>query len=190
MEIRDSGGGSGYSVAGVIRPPPPEERLAFLRTLQRVLKEGDFTATYKFALLQALLDIAVESRIRNDAELQVSYRQLAERFVEYYWGHAEPYRPGMEGGGVLAQSAGKQAAVLRLIAEVRGHNCSRTLAQLRRDSHYPALLSRVAKVIQRAARPLHPEPEWGPYRVPVRAGAGRQRHRVEARCRVVSAGVL
>lgn len=148
MEIRDSGGGSGYAVAGVIRPPPPEERLAFLRTLQRVLKEGDFTATYKFALLQALLDIAVESRIRNDAELPVSYRQLAERFVEYYWGHAEPYRPGMEGGGVLAQSAGKQAAVLRLISEVRGHNGSRTLAQLRRDSHYPALLSRVAKVIR------------------------------------------
>ena len=148
MEIRDSSVGSGYSVAGAIRAPPPEERLGFLRTLQRVLKEGDFTATYKFALLQALLDIAVESRIRNDAELPVSYRQLAERFIEYYWGHTEPYRPGMEGGGVLAQSAGKQAAVLRLISEVRGHSGSRTLAQLRRESHYPGLLSRVAKVIR------------------------------------------
>jgi len=71
-----------------------------LRTLQRVLKEGDFTATYKFALLQALLDIAVESRIRNDAELPVSYRQLAERFIEYYWGHTEPYRPSRSLPGV------------------------------------------------------------------------------------------
>jgi len=117
MEIRDSGVGSGYSVVGAIRPPPPEERLAFLRTLQRVLKEGDFTATYKFALLQALLDIAVESRIRNDAELQVSYRQLAERFVEYYWGTPSP--TGLE-TRAAASSLSRPASGSRSHPDIRG----------------------------------------------------------------------
>ena len=148
MEIRDSGR-AGYSVAGAIRPPPPEERLAFLRTLQPVLKEGDFTAPYKSALLQALLDIAVESRIRSDAELPVTHRQLAERFVEYYWGHTEPYRPGAESGGILAQSTGQQAAALRLRPAARSRSGVRTLAQLRRDSQYPGLLSRIARSEER-----------------------------------------
>ena len=116
MEIRDSATSSTYAIPDAINPPPPEDRLRFLRTLQRVLKEGDFTATYKFALLQALLDIAVESRVRDAAALSVSYRQIAERFVEYYWAHTEPYRPYAQGGGVLAQSTGRQAAVLTLIA--------------------------------------------------------------------------
>jgi hypothetical protein len=32
----------------------------FLRKIQRLLSEGEFVATYKFALLQALVDLSVE----------------------------------------------------------------------------------------------------------------------------------
>jgi len=146
IDIRDSAGGR-YTVA-VRRAPASEDRLAFLRTLQRVLKEGDFTATYKFALLRALLDIAVESRVRDGSELPVSYRQLADKFIEYYWGHAEPYRPGPDGGGVLAQSPGRQAAVITAISSARSRNGARSLAQLRRDGTYSRLQAEVVQVIR------------------------------------------
>ena len=41
--------------------PTAEEQLKFLTNLQRLLAEGQFVATYKYALLLALADIAVES---------------------------------------------------------------------------------------------------------------------------------
>ena len=46
--------------------PIPSEatQLGFLADVQRVLEEGRFTATYKFALLIALTDLAVEHRRR------------------------------------------------------------------------------------------------------------------------------
>jgi hypothetical protein len=37
------------------------DEVTFLRKLQRLLEEGDFVATYKFALLQALADLSVEN---------------------------------------------------------------------------------------------------------------------------------
>ncbi len=42
-----------------LSPPTAEAQVAFLRDVQRLLAEGSFTATYKFALLQALADLAV-----------------------------------------------------------------------------------------------------------------------------------
>ena len=149
MEIRDSGVPQGvYAGQSQTHAPLPEERLAFLRTLQRVLKEGDFTATYKFALLQALMDLSVESRIVDASRLWIGYRDLAARFVEYYWNHSRPYRPGQGVDGVLAQSTGRQAAVIAHIASAREATSARTLTQLRRGDGYEALLGRVARIIR------------------------------------------
>ncbi len=39
--------------------PTPEEQVKFLRNIQRLLAEGLFVASYKFALLHALADLAV-----------------------------------------------------------------------------------------------------------------------------------
>ena len=39
----------------------PEFQLAFLNKVQRLFAEGDFAASYKYALLIAIADIAVES---------------------------------------------------------------------------------------------------------------------------------
>ena len=44
-------------------PPSPEEQVRFLENFQTLLSEGQFTSTYKFALLVALADIAVESPV-------------------------------------------------------------------------------------------------------------------------------
>ena len=47
--------------------PTPEFQLEFLSKLQRLFTEGDFTATYKFALLVSLADLAVEYGQDDDA---------------------------------------------------------------------------------------------------------------------------
>ena len=39
--------------------PTPEEQVQFLRNIQRLLAEGLFVASYKFALVYALADLAV-----------------------------------------------------------------------------------------------------------------------------------
>ena len=64
----------------VIPPPSAEAQLAFLAKLQRLFAEGDFTATYKFALLIALADIAVE--IGSDDGGELGFRQFSLRGLE------------------------------------------------------------------------------------------------------------
>ena len=41
-------------------PPSSDEQIKFLVNLQRLLDEGQFVASYKFALLLALADLSVE----------------------------------------------------------------------------------------------------------------------------------
>ena len=50
----------------------PEFQLAFLNKIQRLFAEGDFTASYKYALLIAIADIAVESGRDDDQPLATS----------------------------------------------------------------------------------------------------------------------
>jgi HNH endonuclease len=61
-----------------------------LSKLQRLLSEGDFTATYKFALLISLADLAVEIGADDGATLLLTNRQIAQRFVQLYWRHSMP----------------------------------------------------------------------------------------------------
>src|SRR5690606_36263277 len=70
----------------------PIGELEFLRKLQRLLAEGDFVATYKFALLNALADLSLERDAAPDGSLRVPMSAIAEKFIEYYWPQARPYR--------------------------------------------------------------------------------------------------
>ncbi|MEM5314284.1 hypothetical protein [Paraburkholderia sp. JHI869] len=94
-----------------VPPPSAEAQLSFLTRFQRLFAEGDFTATYKFALLISLADLAVEIGADDGAELTLTKRQIAERFVQLYWRHATPYGTGRAGTqpGVLIQNLGTQA---------------------------------------------------------------------------------
>ena len=69
-----------------------EFNVRFLRRFQRLLDEGDFSATYKFALLRALADLSVEKPLDPGGTLTISVREIAEKFIEYYWRQARPYR--------------------------------------------------------------------------------------------------
>ena len=57
--------------------PTPEEQIRFLANLQRILDEGIFTASYKFALLHALADLALEKGDDLGAPLEISTREIA-----------------------------------------------------------------------------------------------------------------
>ena len=102
--------------------PTSEEEVEFLVNLQRLLTEGQFVATYKYALLLALADIAVEEGADDAATLAISTRELAEKFIVYYWRQAAPYAPtGQQTSrvAVLRQNTGKQAGIVNLVEQAR-----------------------------------------------------------------------
>lgn len=143
------------AVAVSTPPPSAEAQLAFLSKLQRLFAEGDFTATYKFALLIALADLAVEHGTDTGDVLQVTTRQIAERFIQLYWRQAAPYGTGRLDSepGVLVQNLGVQAAVVAAIAAFRVNvrSASPQVAALHPD--YAKLLSSVAQTV--TAQPLN-----------------------------------
>src|SRR5713226_8184611 len=65
--------------------PDPEEQLQFLFKVQRLLSEGLFVSTYKYALLLALADLAVERGDDTTESLSLDTRDLAEQFIGLYW---------------------------------------------------------------------------------------------------------
>lgn len=73
-------------------PPSAREQILFLRRIQRLLSEGRFTATYKFALLHALADHCVEhGEEGSGGVLTVSLDDLALRFAGLYTRQTMPF---------------------------------------------------------------------------------------------------
>ena len=107
-----------------MKSPTPEFQLAFLTKIQRLFSEGDFTATYKYALLIAIADYAVQYGQDNNEELKIPTRSIGSKFIEIYWQQAAPYKDG-----ILIQNLGAQAAVVAKIAAFRnsGRNLSEAL---------------------------------------------------------------
>lgn len=141
-------------VASVVPPPTAEAQLAFLAKLQRLFSEGDFTATYKFALLMSLADLALEQGQDDGSTLHLTVRQLATRFIELYWNQVSPYGSWQAGAkpGVLFQNLGKQAAVVSAIEEFRKGKVETRLGQLKILPAFEDLVTRVARTV--ADQPL------------------------------------
>lgn len=136
-------------------PPSPEAQLLFLTKLQRLFAEGDFTATYKFALLTSLADLAVELGADNGCELVLTNRQVGERFVGLYWQHCLPYSSAHPSSApsVLVQNNGAQAAVVSAISTFRA-NCAVASPQAAADlPGYRGLISAVTNTV--SAQPLN-----------------------------------
>jgi 5-methylcytosine-specific restriction endonuclease McrA len=100
--------------------PSPEFQLNFLTKLQRLFAEGDFTATYKFALLISIADIAVQHGQDNNAPLTIDHRSIGKKFIELYWQQTAPFKQH----SLLSQNLGIQAAVVSKIANFRQSNKS------------------------------------------------------------------
>jgi hypothetical protein len=123
-------------------PPTDSEQVAFLGNVQRLLEEGQFTATYKFALLMALVDFAVERGLDDGGTLRIPLGMIAEKFAEYYWGHTRPYT----GKGVLCQNKGRNIAALHILERLQAQTPS--VAEARRRPEWKPMVKAIALLVK------------------------------------------
>lgn len=121
----------------------PEFQLTFLNKIQRLFAEGDFSASYKYALLIAIADIAVESGRDDNQPLVIPHRSLGAKFIDLYWQQSAPFRDD----ALLIQNNGMQAAVISLIAQFRGQSHATTAYAARSMVGFKSLLTKVTRVV-------------------------------------------
>jgi 5-methylcytosine-specific restriction endonuclease McrA len=132
---------------GSLPPPLPATQLEFLQNLQRIFEEGQFVASYKFALLHVLADLAVLRGSDTGDGLTLTTYEIAEKFVELYWTQTRPF-PGRAGSAVLRQNTGQQAAILSLVdAFQREHGSSPGEAR-RKAAAWRSLIGSVRRVVE------------------------------------------
>jgi hypothetical protein len=132
--------------------PGAEQQLQFLQHLQQLFEEGDFVATYKYALLMSLAELAVESD-SSDGELELPMTTIAEKFAWLYWPQTIPYASGVSGSSpaILLQNQGRQAAVVNALAALRLKGAA-TAAQAMSLPDWPVVIRQVAATV--AAMPV------------------------------------
>jgi 5-methylcytosine-specific restriction endonuclease McrA len=101
-------------IAGDVAVEPRRDGLAFGEKLLALLDTGSFTTSYKYALLLALFDAALEgTEVDGSPPGVLSARDLGARVFELYWKQARPFSEG----GPLRQST--QRDLIVKIAELR-----------------------------------------------------------------------
>jgi hypothetical protein len=168
----DHSGESGLLEHTVVVPlPSAQEQLVFLDHIQRLFDEGEFSATYKYALLLAITELAVEQGEDSGDTLVLLFRDIADKFLELYWPQAVPYRAA-EQDGILIQNNGSQAAVIGLLHGLRGRHGTLSRARASRDwgdavRETVGLLKRMPlwrlQVLRRQEVPFLYIPGTGPY---------------------------
>ncbi|MET4166267.1 hypothetical protein ABID74_001818 [Gordonia terrae] len=93
----------------------PADPLALGQKLVAILESGRRTATYKLAVLVALLDLAVESVPENtEAPVDIDLDELTSRVIELYWRQLRPLD-----GNQLRQSSDGRGVVFDAVAVLR-----------------------------------------------------------------------
>jgi hypothetical protein len=107
------------SATHTLSSPDPlavNDPLAFTQLLLSVLDEGRRTATYKLAVLLALIDCcALASDASGSAPAELSTRQLARRVIELYWPQVRQHGAA---AGVLRQSSQPRAVTVDAVARL------------------------------------------------------------------------
>jgi hypothetical protein len=126
--------------------PSPDDQIRFPVNIQRLLDEGSFVATYKFALLLALAELAIERGDDSGAPLPLSTDDIAEKFVQFYWRHTVPYAAASK-SRILRQNTGKQAAIINLVERARATH--RSVSDAMHDKReWNQLVRKVATVVR------------------------------------------
>lgn len=121
--------------------PSHADQVLFLTRVQKILDEGQFVATYKFALLIGLIEIAIERGDDSGAPLEVRVDWLAEKFIELYWAQAREFC-----GAVLFQNKGSNIAVINRIQVLQQRTM--VLAEARRLPHWGSAVRGIGRVIE------------------------------------------
>lgn len=98
-----------------------ETQLAFISYIQRLVVEGEYSATYKFAMLNALADICIETPESNfTTKLEIPFERLIDKLVQLYWNHSSPFNVDDTGEGVvLLQNSRGQIKFISVIEDVK-----------------------------------------------------------------------
>lgn len=129
--------------------PSPSFQLDFIEKFQRLLDSGSFVATYKYALLIALCNIAAEQGFDDDRPQRVNIHDLGQQFLTLYWTHARAY-PGLS--HALRQNTGRQAAILSVVEQAR--------ASLRNPDRADAPESVAERYVRAATSRVRTMPLW------------------------------
>ncbi len=71
-----------------------DDTLAFAEKVLALLRQAAFTATYKYAVLIGLIDLALEGTSASGAPPEsITTPQLAEAVVRLYWPQVLPFAP-------------------------------------------------------------------------------------------------
>lgn len=141
-------------VLGMSTTPSAEDQLDFLAKIQRLFNESDFSSTYKYALLISLADLAIELGKDDNSKLELTNRQIAERFIELYWQQSSPYKTSKANdSGVLYQNHGTQAAIIKAIQTFRDENSFKSPNAAKHSKEYKKLVTAVASIV--AKQPIN-----------------------------------
>ncbi|MDB4930610.1 MAG: hypothetical protein JWM10_3094 [Myxococcaceae bacterium] len=122
---------------------------AFVEKLLAVLDQGQFTATYKFAVLLALVDLCMErASAQGAAPSSVTTAQLAGKVLALYWPQATAFRGTdavLRQGGARAGDA-KVLTLIRAFRERHAPDPSTTLPRARASA--PAAYAALAREVE------------------------------------------
>ena len=129
-----------------------DRQLELLERLQALLRESKYTTTYKFALLHALCDLALELPA---GEHTLPLDKIAQRVIDLYWQQVVPFQVPRGASLVsLKQYTGGQAAAVALVSQWRKRHRpgAGPVAQRVRD-YAPAMLAVLRKDVLRRLQP-------------------------------------
>ena len=93
--------------------------IGFAEKVLELLDEGRYTATYKYAVLLAMIDVCLEHTKASGAPPDViTTRQLADKIVEIYWPHTVPFAARTQ-PTILRQNTTGQAEIVSAIVRFR-----------------------------------------------------------------------
>ncbi len=135
----------------------PARQVEIVEQVLAILDHGSFTATYKHAVLLALVDLCKETCSEGGAPPQVlTTRKLAEKVLELYWPQTLRWR----GEAVLHQNAPGRGAIIAAVENLREyvytHNFGApTYAQLRPlvEDRFQDAVDKIEEVLTRYPLP-------------------------------------
>lgn len=142
MKITTANGGA-LMPPGSLSVPTADKQLLFLRNIQRLLTEGQFVSSYKYALLHALTDLAVLKGDDTGAPLPLSIREIVERMAELYWRQAAPF----DGTSFLRQSTATAPALLEELQAARKADLDSFSTLAASGRHWRAILHRSTRAV-------------------------------------------
>ena len=132
----------------------------FAARLLELIPRAETTASYKYALLTALIELAAERRGDGFAAGELTTRKVAERVLELYWPQAQPFSPQRTRSTprVLRQISGEKRAIVDHIAEYRAtrprETGTPTRARMADEAGFRSLLDKIERILIRYPLPL------------------------------------